>query len=1194
VNVRCPNCSAVFPVTAPPSSEPQQVECPLCLLRFQPVNEATVSVPAMPTQFRGSAAPLPDDEFESFGAPSQHTGIVRPMNPGGGFTGARPIAHGARDGATTTFPPAAPPIAPFASAHTASPPFDPPSSAVSPGGFADDNIDFEALLGDTLASSSAPAAPSPFGRVGTLRTGNTEAIHDPFDRVTAPAQVTPAEPTGLHLHGRPSFSARSTAADDASPPIAQPGWAIDDQDPFGVGPLQSAGGATRQSAGGASAQSAGDYPADGEFGGFGGFGDGPVAGQASGARTSGAVADDDGFGGFAGLDSSLDGRHASRDDDFIVVALTSGAEAPTRAAPARPQIKKRRVLVTPEIKQYLQRAATALVLLGLVVALVGAGLEVAGYGWFGRRLWAKPDAAAQRTAHSAKLAAAAHEPPTPLWDTRSTYETEIKRLDLLAKQYPRDEKIAQERVDRYLDFYERFPLRFGDSPGAKTGLEAALKLAPTPVRLEVIKTIAAGIKMEDDKLAELAGGTPDDQAVGARQALLALERKTAIDVLSKPGATGGGEVDAVRLAVKDSPELAELNTRMAVITLAAKDQPNLAKFKVLQAHMTDLAGAHTETLALVSEIVAKADDNAEARVLAASAHMETGNLVGADGLLRDAIDISETQKLPLDKRQAYLAQARLAAKRGDRDKLVASLQAAVDLQPGDEMTVVRLGRLLVAEKRADDARRILTAAKEAGMRSIAFEVALVEFWLYINRNEDALEELGEAGKLYPESLDLLFLRAQVEDKSAHFATARDLLAQVIQRDSKHLRAILRLGELLATAEKHDEALATLTAGRKALGDDESLLRLTVEELVALKRDQEAREIAGRLLEIAPDNHAYLLRAAQLDLRLGQVDRGLGYLRKLRDMRMLDRAAAYQMGLALQSKGKAEEGAATVLPFADQNESDVDLNVLAGQLLLDSHDIDRAAPVLQRAVTAANGKSPEAFFQFGRLAFARGENEVGLTRMNQAITAEPTMWRYRLVLAQNLFEAKHPENARELALHELEAIVSGAPAFKQAGRPVTEMHTVYGLLARHYSDQHRYPQAAQNWRKVVELKPDDLDALTSLGEALHKAASPDAAGVLRQVLKRSPSDARAALYLGLEELNLNHSAEALRALEVATTGGTPETAEAWYEIALIKRERGENGPALKAVEEYLKHAPKDATYRNDALTLRSALKANAQH
>ena len=1171
MNVRCPNCSAVFPVSATAPGETQQVECPLCLLRFQPNNETTISLPEMPAQLRGTAAPSPEDEFESFGAPAASN--TRAFGQAPNSAAGRPFGAAVGDGRTTTFPPAAPPVAPIATPPVAQSPFAPSPGPV--GGFSDDTIDFEALLGDTLAPVGPPAGESsPFGRIAAPRSGNTDFIHDPFGPATTvqPAGSSPFA-AAKSAAGLSSFDAplqRSTA------PAG--GLNLDELDALSIAPVLPMD----------------DLGGDQGFGGFGSFDD-HQATTTPVAAVGSSIGDDDGFAGFAGLDSMMDARHAGRNADSVIVAVTDGASAPTRAAGQRPQSKSRgKAASGTDIRQYLQRALTAVVLLGLVIALIGAGFEVAGFGWFGRRLWAKADPGANQAVRSAKLAAAALEPPAPLWDTRLSYESEIRRLELLTKRSPRDKKVAQELVDRYLDLYERFPLRFADTPGAKTGLEAALKLVPAPVRLDVIKTIAAGTKLEDDKLAALAAGSPDDQAVAVRLALLVLERKTTVDVLSKPGATGGGEMDAVRLALKDAPELTELRKRMAAIALAAKDQPNLAKFKVLQAQLADRAGAFAEVLALLADIVAKADDNAEARVLVASAHLETGNLNGAEGLLRDALDIAETQKQPYDRRAAQLVMARLAAKRGDRDKLVAALQAAVDLLPSDEMTVVRLGRLLVAEKRADDARKVLSAAKLAGMRSIAFEVALVEFWLYINRNEDALEELSEASKLYPESLDLLFLRAQVEDKSAHFATARDLLAQVIQRDPKHLRAILRLGELLATAEKHDEALATLQAGRKAVGDDEALLKLMVEELVALKRDAEAREIAARLLEIAPDNRAYLLRAAQLDLRLGQVDRGLGYLRKLRDMRMLDRDAAYQMGLALASKGKAEEGAQTVLPFAEQAESDVELNVLAGRLLLDSHDPDRAATALQRAVTAANGKSAEAFFQFGRLAFARGENEAGINRIKQAIGAEPTFWQYRLTLAQTLFDAKKPTNARELALKELESIVSGASAFKGAGHPVTEMHTVYSLLARHYSDQHRYPQAAQYWRKVVDLQPDDIDALTSLGEALYQAASPEALEILRKVVKRKPNDARAALYLGLGELNLGHSADALHWLETATTGNTDETAEAWYHIALIKRERAESMPALKAVEEYLKRAPKDATYRSDALTLRAALRANAQH
>lgn len=1164
MNVRCPNCSAVFPAAVGLGMDTQQVECPLCLLRFAPNAETTVSMPEMPAQLRGASQPSPDDEFESFGAPAGGSN-TRALGSVGGPVGVRAFGQPTGESRTSTFPPAAPPVQVVRSAPAAAP-FQPPSANRSVGDFEFDSsaLDFDALLGDNPPAPKTQAesfvrSTTPRGDPGPTR-GDPGAVEEEDIFATGPGATNPGTqssykaPTGL------SFDDFGSSPAPLEPDV--------DADPFGTGSRH----------------------ADAGDGGFGGFG-GSLAPTAPVAQTP--IADDDGFAGFAGLDATLTPAR-SPDRDSIIVPVGTASEAPTRAAQSRPQGRKAsRFRVSADVLSWLQRLITALVLLGLVAALVGAGFEVLGFGWFGRRLWTKPDETAARAAASAKKYMAAQEPSAPLWDTRATYEAEIKRLEVLTKKSPKDPALAQQLLDRYLDLYERFPIRFADMPNYKTGMENALKLVQAPPRLEVIQTLASGTKLEEGKLQALLVGTPDDQAVAIRLMLVALERKATVDTLAKPGATGGGEVDAARLALRAMPEMAELRQKFAPTLAAAKSQVNYAKFQVLAALLADRAGAYGEILALVGPIIDKADDNAEARTLAASAHVELGNLDGADGLVRNAIDIADTQKVPKDKRSAWLVAARLAAKRGDKDKLVAALQNAVDLQPSDEMTVVRLARLLVTEKRGDDARKLLMAAKTSGMNSIAFEVALVEFWLFINRSEDALAELGEAGKLYPESVDLLFLRAQVEDKSAHFATARDLLAQVLQRDPKHLRAILRLAELQATAEKHDEALATLTAGRKALGDDESLLQLQVEELVALKREPEAREIAGRLLELAPENHAYLLRAAQLDLRLGEVDRGLGYLRKLRDMRMLDRDAAYQMGLALASKGKAEEGAQTVLPFAEQAQADVDLNVLAGKLLLDSKDPDRATTVLQRAVTAANGKSSAAFFQHGRLAFARGEVDQGISRMKSAIALDPSEWEYRLELARLLFGLKKP-GAREVALEELNTIVGAQASYAKAGHPVKSLAEVHTLLARHFSEQHRYAQAAEHWRKVVQLAPDDIDALTSLGEALHQAASPDAIEVLKQVLKRRPGDARAALYVGKGELNHGNSSEAMHWFEVASTGTTPETAEAWYHIALIRRERGETFPALKAVDEYLKRAPKDATYRADALNLKAALKANAAH
>ena len=1169
MNVRCPNCSAVFPATIAPGVDQPQVECPLCLLRFSPNAESTVSLPEMPAQLRGTAAPSPDDEFESFGSPAGAVN-TRAFGPG-----ARPLGGATGETRTTTFPPAAPPVQLLPTSGQTQAHLSHLTAPKSAGDFEFDPggaLDFDALLGGTPTAQPF-TAPAPIAEPLT----HLEPTLPP-DLFGAPLQAPMAD-----LHPQT--------------PAAPIGLSFDD---FGVSPGPSTNPGT-----------------DDPFGAFAGFGVVPPRPSAADEAPFGGFVDRtgetaplsartrEGGTGLFGTPSSAWSPEPVEPEanpfDSVIVPVAVGREAPTQAAQARPDVRGApkskatpKFQLSAEAKSWLRRALTATVLLTLVVLLAGTALEMLGYGWFGRRVWGKPDAGVRKTTTTARALAEAQVAETPLWDTRSSYEDDIKRMEVLLLKSPKDPALNQALVDRYLDLYERFPVRFSDVSAYKTGLDNALKIVgKPPERLDAIKSLAAGEQLSPEKLAALEAGGPDDQAIALRVALQALVRDKTKEVMANPGATGGGEIDPVRQAVRDAPELAELRKKAAAIALAAKDQPNLTKFQVLQAQLADRAGAFAEILPLVGKIVEHASDNAEARTLVASMQMEQGNLDGADGLLRDAMGIADTEQSPQDKRQALLTQARLAAKRGDQAKLIASLQQAVDLVAADEVTTVRLGRLLIREKRGDDARKLLMAAKTAGMNSIAFEVVLVEFWLYANRSEDALEELGQAGKLYPESVDLLFLRAQVEDKSSHFATARDLFQQVIQHDPKHLRAILRLAELQVKSEKHDDALATLEAGRKAVGDDEALMQLQMDELVTLRREKEAREICTRLLEMGPENRVYLLRAAQLDVKLGETDRGLGYLRKLRDMRMLDRDAAYQMGLALATKGALEEAAKSVMPFAEQAPSDVDINVLAGRLLLDTKDLDHAQTMLQRAVTAANGKSAEALFQFGRLAFAKGDPTSGISRMKQAIGVDQARWEFRLELAEQLFDAKRP-GARDMALEELKAIVSAETSYERSGHRVTKIGTVQGLLARHYTEQHRYRDAAEHWRLVVAAEPDNVDALTSLGEALHYAASPDALEILRKVVKRKPNDARAALYLGLSELNQGHTADAMHWFQVASAGTGPETAEAWYHMALIHRERAETLPAIKALDEYLKRAAPDARYRVDAIRLRDAVKSTATH
>ncbi len=1097
MNVRCPNCSAVFPSAGAPDGGVRQVECPLCLLRFEAHGEQTISLPRMPSEARGAAAPSPDDEFEAFGAASKsgtHHMTTVVASPPGRSTSTRlaPASEAVRSSfGDATRPPASEPAHEEGSESGAS------QGSGEEFGFDGGEIDFDALLSDAVHSVEKKDA-------GSMARTN------PFGRISAPRSGAGAVEESIF----------------AAPPLPLPTKA---QSPLGR--VQ-------------------------------GEGPGPLSGSQRGTD------DDSLFESGAGASSA---RKAFDDDDAGPRAI----EPAVRRAPPPPR--------RPVKARTGPKVARALATLLLAGAAVGGGLQLAGYGWFGSALWLEPKTQAKH----AKPVAAALQKAVALHDTRKSYEAEIQRLEQVVTTQPGDQAAKRLLLDRYLDLLERAPAALDKTPLYRKRLDLLAHELGAPPRLAVLDLLAANKAVDPTLLPPLDKGGVEDREVAVRARILARDQAVASLALTHPGLIAAPEADPLR-GKPDEPELKDARRLLDALLPEAKDRPNSPKFIVLDAFLRDRMQAYTGMAAALEPLTKVADDQVEARALLASAHLELAELDPAAALADEAVRLATEQQQPAQVREAWLVSARVSAKRGDRAGMIKALQEVVTAVPGDELSTIRLARLLMADKKSPEAQKVLIGAKKAGMKSVAFEVALVEFWLSINRVQDALEETTEATRLYPDSVDLLFLRGQVEDKSSHFATARDYFEQVIAKEPKHLRAIIRLAELQSVAGKHDDALTTLQRGRQTVGDDEALLRLAAEELLHLKREPEARALLDLLLKSAPQNRHYLLRAAQLDLRTGEVDRALGYLRRLRANKALDREAAIQMAIALASKKQPDEAATTLIPFADEAQADVELNTLAGKYLIDAKDYDRAKTMLVRAVGVANGHHAEALFQYGRLAFRRGEVDQGISRVQQAIDGDKQAWEYRLELARDLFDLTHKDGARELAVKQLDTILASENALASAGRRVTALADVHRLLARHFLEQHRFAQAIPHLRSVVQDEPDDADSLQLLGKSLYMTSAADAPKLLREVLQRRPGDAFAQLYLGLGALNKGQTSEALHWLQLAASSMKPDVAEAWYQVALIYREREMPQKALAAVDQYLQVARPDDPYRADARTLRDAL------
>ncbi len=1125
MNVRCPNCSAVFPS----AGGGKQVECPLCLLRFEAKDEKTESMPQTPKGARGASSPSPEDEFESFGTPVQSTGPTQTVVQGRGFAGARttgpvPTAGVGLGSATrSTIPLSAGSVAPVLGAMSSAPslgrgtgpvgassPNDPKTAPVRPPAMtepenarhnasdmgqldlnADSEIDFDALLSDAVDAvekRNGPAAPSrssPFIRVAAPRSGATVAEESVLAAplLSRPSAVVPvATPADAKAGGRPSAS-----ADDSL---------------FESGPTEAA-----------------------------------------------------------------------------VVEREAPAKA---AAPAQRRMQPRAgQRPSKPLGPAVRRAVGTLL---LVAGIAGAAGYLLGYGWFFSKFWIKQPPKVQL----AKAMDPALLLPVALFDSAKSYLAEAQRLERVVALHPTDKVAKQALLDRYLDLLERAPHVMAESGPYRKRLDVLAKAVGSPPRLAVLDSMHQGLQTTPAQMTSLLAGSVDDRGVAVRNAVALSEQRQIEVALARPGLTAAADVDPLRALVAGDPDLKKAREWMDKLLPETAALPQFAKFKALDALVRDRLHQYEGTVAAMEAIATHADDHIEARMLLASAHLEAGELDQATALADEAARLATDQQVPALAHESRQIEARIAQKRGDREAMIKSLQASLQAVAGDELGTVRLARLLNAEKHAQDAQKLLVGAKKSGMKSIAFEVAFVEFWLGANRLQDALEETNQATKLYPNSVDLLFLRGQVEDKAQHVATARDLFEQVVAKEPRHLRAIVRLAELLSAADKHDESLQVLENARKTVSDDETVLRLMVEELLAVKRDADARHLLDILLKTSPQNRSYLLRAAQLDLKQGEVERALGFLRRLRSNKALDRQAAVQMAEALAKKQQMDEAAQTLLPFAEAAPADVDLNTLAGKYLVDAKDFDHAKTLLQRATQTANGKSPEALFQYGRLAFRQGDVDQALVRFQHAIEGDKSAWQYRLEMAKLLFDLKGRDGARDRAIEQLMVILSGQASYASAGHPVTEVAEVHRLLARQYVELHRYKQAIPHLQAVVEADPDDGEALQKLGDAMYSVNDPTAGKVLAKVLQRHPGDAKAAFLLGMSALNRHQSSEALHFLELAGNSGKADVAEAWYHVALIYKDRGEPTAALRSVENYQKQARPADIYQSDVRILKDEL------
>jgi len=581
----------------------------------------------------------------------------------------------------------------------------------------------------------------------------------------------------------------------------------------------------------------------------------------------------------------------------------------------------------------------------------------------------------------------------------------------------------------------------------------------------------------------------------------------------------------------------------------------------------------------------------EARVLLGQILLDSGNPVGAERELRQALEIGADQETV----KPLLARALVAS--GDGKRALTEF-AGSQLRSSEAQTdmLVSLAHAHLLEGKIESARRLVQEAAERASSDARLAIVQAMLSAAENRHEAALSAINQVLAGQPNSLEALRAKANIalaggdsaqaisalqtlalampSDVGAQYAAsvllwqtgqiaqarvqlerlravapahartahldalvalhdkdlraAREHVAQALKADPGFLPTVLLAANIHAELGEFERAENELNAVIGKEPDNIPARRALLALLLKTQRKERALSLAQDLLKRAPEQSAVLKLAAAAHLQAGDAKTSKALFAKALALAAPDAQVLMGLGLAHMAAGEREQGVNVLLQASAADESSASADLFLVRHYIASKQFDKGLQIL--AARAAR-HPPDGRFALleGELLVAAGRKSEALAAFDRAITLGPeVVAALREVARLERAEGK-PERVRQRFT---EAI---------ARRP-NDVDLL--LLYANWLDE--TPAERANVRatieKAVAVAPDHVEARIAL--AAYYASRKDldiALDVAEEAVKAIPGNAR--LLTALAELYLRAGKPEVAAMRqgeaVAVAPGAPE-------------------------------------------------------
>ncbi len=430
--------------------------------------------------------------------------------------------------------------------------------------------------------------------------------------------------------------------------------------------------------------------------------------------------------------------------------------------------------------------------------------------------------------------------------------------------------------------------------------------------------------------------------------------------------------------------------------------------------------------------------------------------------------------------------------------------------------------LLLKQDRMEDAITHLWAIKELG--------GLARFDLFAYRSANlspeqragVLAAISQMQAEHPEDTQLKFAKAILLEQTGQYEESL-VLADELLESSQEVSLIVLKASLLSSLDKLPDAIAVLEEGVENSGGNRRL-RLILARMLFEAGDLEAARVQyGQVLEQSPNDGDVLFALALIALDQGQDAEAKRYFERMVRWNRRVGEAHYYLG------GIAEREGDTVAALREYRQAGDGYEFIPAQARIG-------------AILVNEGRWPEAREHFDRLRAQRPNRRQQLTLLEAQLLAERGM-QEEVFEFLDLAVAEDPENIELLYFRAM------------TGQRFDRLDILEADL-----------------RRVIEIDPDNADALNALGYTLTDQTDrhEEALVLIEKALSMKPDEAAFIDSMGWVQYRLNNYEEALihlrRALELFQND---EVAAHLGEVLWVT---GEQEEAVRVWEEALELAP----------------------